>query len=151
MEVIARATHHLGVRRVEQLVFLKLVFIEETGVALRTRVTPAWGVGGRRADGWRGLRHPLVTTPDMWRGQRRMRWLHMLLQRLESRVTFVTLWALDEIIGPYSSSARAADIISARAWGHGFAHAGSRKRHCGQTETSVPSAPVREWSPCDVL
>jgi hypothetical protein len=65
----------------------------------------------------------------------------VVLKRLETRVTFVTLWALDEVVGRYSRSANtgsSANIVSARSWGYGFTHAGSGQWYCEQTPMSVP-------------
>jgi hypothetical protein len=60
----------------------------------------------------------------------------MVLKRLEPRVTFVALWALDEVVGPYTSRANTAgsstNVVSARSWGYGFTHAGSGQRYCEQ-------------------
>jgi hypothetical protein len=120
---------------------LQLIFMQETSVTLGTSIPHAWSraVGGRRTDGWCGLGHHIDTTPEMWRG--RMAWLHMLLQRLKSWVTFVALWAFDEVVGTYSWSAGTSspctDAVNARSWRYGFTHAGSWQRYCGQTWMSV--------------
>ena len=118
--------------------------MQETSATLGTSVYAACsgtcgGVGGRRTDRWCWLWHPIIAS-QMWRGW--MRWFHVVLKRLEPRVTFVTLWALDEVVGRYSRSANtsssSANIVSSRSWGYGFTHAGSGQWYCEQTPMSVP-------------
>jgi hypothetical protein len=61
----------------------------------------------------------------------------VLLQRLESWVTFVALRTLDVVVGPNSwgTGGRSHSDISARPWGYGFTHAGSWQRYCGQNNS----------------